>query len=144
MGYAEVKEIYNRERLDYFVMAISHLMDIGFRNAQKITDEQIKEVEGNGFMTKEFCEWLLTTAREIANACHPSELIQLCQANDVFAPVEGLSNERMKELLCYFIELDIRPLKSLIDDEIIEPEDLEALGYWTEEDVENYYYEEEE
>lgn len=84
MGYAEVKKIYDANRLGVFVMAISYLMDIGFRNATEITDKDIDECEGNGLMTKSFCQELMKMAREIANACEPSELVQLCQAEDVF------------------------------------------------------------
>lgn len=143
MGYTELKKIYRETRVDYFNMAICHLMNIGFLNAEKITDEEIASVEGNGLMTKEFCEWIMKTAREIAKVSNLVELIQLCMAEDIYAPAEGLSNDRLKKLVCTFIDLDIRPLKGLVRDGIMEPEDLEALGYWTEKDVEEYYEEEE-
>ena len=141
MGYAEVKKIYNEYRLDYFVMAISYLMDIGFRNAKEITNKDIEEAEGNGLMTKEFVGVLMKLTRDIANACEPSELIQLCQVVEPFAVPEDLTKERMRRILSNFIEADVRSLKLMVADGTFEPEDLEALGYWAEEDVENYYEE---
>ena len=80
----KLEEIYSNTRLDYFVMAISHLMDIGWSKAELITDEQLEQAEGNGFMTKEFVVWINKTAREIAKACEPSELICFCQYHDLF------------------------------------------------------------
>lgn len=59
MGYAEVRKIYNNTRLEIFDMAIVHLMHIGFLTASKITDADIENVEGNGLMTKEFCQELI-------------------------------------------------------------------------------------
>lgn len=139
MGYAEVKKIYNANRLDIFVMAISYLMDIGFRNAKEITDEDIEEAEGNGLMTKGFVEELMKIARDIANVCEPSELIQLCQMVEPFATPEGLSRERMEKIISDSIAYDSRSLELMVSDGSFEPEDLLALGYWTEEDVDEYY-----
>lgn len=141
--YEELRKIYDVTRLDYFVMAITYLMDIGFRNAKEITDKEIEQAEGNGIMTKGFVQDLMKTARQIAKVSGPVELAQLCQAKSIFTPAEGLSNERLQKLVCDFIDLDPRPLKELVIDGTMEPEDLQALGYWTEEDVDDYYEEEE-
>lgn len=139
MGYAEVKKIYNANRLDVFVMAISYLMDIGFRNAKEITDEDIDECEGNGLMTKSFCQELMKIARDIANVCEPSELIQLCQAEDVFDIPDKMSRTRMEKIICGFIGSDPRSFELMVADGTFEPEDLLELGYWTEEEVDEYY-----
>lgn len=141
MGYAEVKKIYEANRLDYFIMGISYLMDIGFRNAQEITDKDIEEAEGNGLMTKGFVKELMKMARDIANACEPSELVQLCQVVEPFGVPEDLTKERMRRIISNYIEADVRSLKLMVADGTFEPEDLEALGYWTEEDVDEYYEE---
>ena len=108
MGYAEIKKIYDTYRLDVFVLAISHLMDIGFRTASEITDEGIEKTEGNGLMTKDFCQTLNKIARDIAQCCEPSELVQLCQAEDVFDvrfSAEKIGRSRLEVLLsnalCY-------------------------------------------
>jgi len=85
MSYSELKRFYDKTRIDYFVMAVTHLMDIGWRNAEKITDDDIEKCEGNGLMTKDFVQWIQRTARELTRiADGPVELIQFCEAQDVF------------------------------------------------------------
>lgn len=103
MSYSELKKFYDKTRLDYFVMAITHLMDIGWRNAEKITDEEIEKCEGNGLMTKDFVQWIQRTAREITRiADGPVELIQFCEAQDVF-DIQNYSDmtprNRLEEML---------------------------------------------
>ena len=82
--YEKIKEIYDRTRLDIFIMAATHLMHIGWDVAGKITDKQIDKVEGNGLMTKEFCQELVRIARDIAKACNAVEFIQFCQVEKLF------------------------------------------------------------
>lgn len=141
--YENIKKIYKSMRLDYFVMAITYLMDIGYRNAKEITDEEIQNAEGNFLMTKDFCQFLMKTARQIATECEITDVYQLCQVEDVFAipEGEGLSRERLETIVHYFIEFDNRSLSDIVADRDLEPEDLQALKYWTEEDVEKYYEE---
>ena len=103
MSYSELKKFYDKTRLDYFVMAVTHLMDIGWRNAEKITDEEIEQCEGNGLMTKDFVQWIQRTAREITRiADGPVELIQFCEAQDVF-DIQNYSDmtprNRLEEML---------------------------------------------
>ena len=93
MSYANIEKIYNRERLDIFAMATTHLMSIGWNAAESITDEDIAEVEGNGLMTKEFCQMLCELAREIAQSCSPVEFIQLCQVKRLY-DTKGLRKRR--------------------------------------------------
>lgn len=147
MGYAEVKAIYNRTRLEIFAMAITHLMNIGFDNAREITDEEIEQVEGNGIMTKPFCQELCRLARDVANACEPSELIQLCQAEDVFDVTfsAGKINRKRLEilllnalggLLCndYYGEED--NVQDLMDYIGADEEEMEILGFNMDEEAE--------
>ena len=83
--YSKLKEIYRRERLDVLSMAVAHLLDIGFRNAEKITDDDIAKLEGNGLMTQAFVQYLVRLSKEIAEACdNPVEMIQFCMAEEVF------------------------------------------------------------
>ena len=83
--YADLKKIYERTRLDYFAMAVSYLLDIGWRNAKEIDESDIHDAQGNGLMTKEFVQGLMRTAKEIADAIHgPVEIIQFCDAEGVF------------------------------------------------------------
>lgn len=84
--YKQIKEIYDRERLDVFVMAVAYLLDIGMTAAQKITDEQIEAVEGNGLMTAGFNQHLVRIARDIAVICGDDvvAIIQFCHKEKVF------------------------------------------------------------
>ena len=103
MAYKEMKEIYDRNRLDLFVMAVGHLLDIGFNNAKEITDDQIATIKDQGWATAGFLQKLVTISREITNACKsPVELIQFCSAEEVFdtefyAP-NKISGIRMREI----------------------------------------------
>ena len=82
--YIELKEIYDNTRLDYFSMAITYVVDIGWRNAKAITDEEIDEAQGNGLMTTDFVKWIMRTARDIAIASSPTEIVQFCDAMGVY------------------------------------------------------------
>ena len=48
---------------------ISYLFDKGIDNVKEITDEDIAEIPGNGFMTASFSQALVRAAREIARSC---------------------------------------------------------------------------
>ena len=81
----KLMEIYNNTRLDFFIMAVNHLFDIGLRMSRKITDEDIENQQGNGLMTKEFCQELLKTTRDIANAIDgPYELLSFMSQEDIY------------------------------------------------------------
>jgi len=84
--YKNLKAIYDKTRLDMFSMAVAHLLDIGFRSAEEITDDEIAQMKGNGLMTQGFVQDLVRLSREIAKACdnNPVEIIQFCQAEEVF------------------------------------------------------------
>lgn len=55
---------------------ISYIMDKGMSNVKKITDEQIKKLEGNGLMTQDFIQSLVRCARRICQECEWTELIE--------------------------------------------------------------------
>ncbi len=55
---------------------ISYIMDKGMENIKKITDEQIRQIEGNGLMTAEFLQSLVRCARQICNECEWIEIIE--------------------------------------------------------------------
>lgn len=82
--YKDIKKIHDETRLDIFCMAVTHLMTIGWHEAEEMTDKDISEVEGNRIMTKEFCQELCRIAREIATTVEPSEFIQFCQVEKLF------------------------------------------------------------
>lgn len=82
--YKDIKAIYDRERIEIFCMATTHLMDIGWRTAATMTDDAIAKVEGNGLMTQEFCQHLCKVAREVAQTIEPVEFIQFCQVEKLY------------------------------------------------------------
>ena len=55
---------------------ISYIMDKGMENVKKITDEQIRQIEGNGLMTAEFLQSLVRCARRICQECEWTELVE--------------------------------------------------------------------
>ncbi len=83
-GIIELEELYEETRLDHFVMAISHLMDIGWSTAESITDKQLESCRGNSLMTKDFVVWINKTAREIAKNYEPAAVIAFCAYHDIF------------------------------------------------------------
>ena len=95
--YADLKKIYDRTRLDYFAMAVSYLVDIGWRNAKEIDESDIHDAQGNGLMTKEFVQGLMRTAKEIADAVEgPTEIIQFCDAEGVFEVEHYTKGEKLR------------------------------------------------
>ena len=101
--YSALEKIYNNSRLDVFAMAVSHLMDIGFRTAMDITDEDIEALDGNGLMTKSFVQALVSLSRDIALACSsPTELIVLCNKYEIFDS-GTISRKRLKDILCNYV-----------------------------------------
>ena len=82
--YTEIKKIYDRVGTPIFNMATTHLMSIGWNTAEKMTDEQITKVEGNGLMTQDFCQDLCKIAREVAQNASPVEFIQFCQIEKLY------------------------------------------------------------
>lgn len=138
MSYKEMKTIYDRNRLDFFGMAVSHLLDIGFNNAKEITDEQIATIKDQGWATAGFLQELVTTSREIANACNsPVELIQFCMAEEVFdvefyAPKKRkITDTRMRELAETAI--------SYLNDEFMLNEFMEDRGIEFTEEEKSYF-----
>lgn len=50
-------------------MVVSYIIDKGVDFCSKITDEEIKKIEGNGLMTADFLQSMIRTARRIAREC---------------------------------------------------------------------------
>lgn len=103
--YKNLKAIYSKTRLDMFSMAVAHLLDIGFRSAEKITDNEIAQMEGNGLMTQGFVQDLVRLSREIARACdgNPVELIQFCMAEEVFEIKWYANKPTYSDLVSYIL-----------------------------------------
>ena len=86
---------------------ISYIMDKGMENVKKITDEQIRQIVGNGLMTAEFLQSLVRCARRICNECEWIELIEFIRlylwcpptVHDVYLYKEDFTSESFAELL---------------------------------------------
>ena len=86
---------------------VSYIMDKGMSNVKEITDEQIKQIEGNGLMTAEFLQSLVRCARRICQECEWAELIEFIRlhlwctptVHDVYLYKEDFTDESFVELL---------------------------------------------
>lgn len=130
--YIDLRAVYDRNSKDIFVMAVSHLLDIGFKAAKSITDEQIATIKDQGWATDKFLQNLVKLSREIANACESNvELIQFCVVEDVFdtefyAGKYRISWERMSEIAT-------RAIDAVVDGNDYWEEDLEDVDFTNEE-----------
>lgn len=92
---------------------ISYIMDKGIENIKEITDEEIKNLEGNGLMTQNFVQSLVKCARRICNECEWIELIEFIRlhlwcttiVHNVYLYKEDFTDESFSELL-YNLDLD--------------------------------------
>ena len=83
--YGKLNELYQKNRLDLFVMAMSYIIDKGYSTVKEITDDDIATLKGNGLMTEDFCKVLVKLAREIClSADDGTELIQFADAKGLF------------------------------------------------------------
>lgn len=86
---------------------IAYIMDKGIENVKEITDEEIKNIKGNGLMTAEFLQSLVRCARRICNECEWIELIEFIRlhlwctptVHDVYLCREDFTDESFAELL---------------------------------------------
>ena len=138
-SYKKILEIKNSCRLDYFVVACSYFFDIGYNEAKELTEEDIDNAEGNGIMTKDFVQWIMKTAKQIADVSEgPIDLVQFCAAEDIFETqyyagklsrgrLEEMVQARMVQEKC--VTTDEDDLQNLCDLYEAEPDDFELLGY---------------
>ena len=65
--YKDLKKIYDERSKCLFSMAISYIVDKGYDTIEQIeiTEEQIKEIKGNDFMTDDFILDLVKVSKEI-------------------------------------------------------------------------------
>lgn len=103
--YNDLKNIYNKYNKAVFAAGIAHLLDIGFKAAKTITDEQITKIPKTSWATAEFLRDVVTVARDIAITINsPSELIMFCEVESIFdtryyAPNKRpISWERLSEI----------------------------------------------
>lgn len=97
--YKELKKIYDRERFDVFVMAVSNLLDKGFERVLEIADKDIEAIQmpEDSFFTTEFAQDLTRLTREIAKNCTSIvEIIQFCAKEKIF-DIKNYGNEERKK-----------------------------------------------
>lgn len=137
--YKDLKKLYNKTDKAIFGMAITHLLDIGFRRAAVITDEEISALKGNPMMTEDFVKQLVSLTREIAKTASPVEVIQFCQAVEMYdityyVPNRRINYNRMEELATTAIWA---LLNDLDEDEYTEQ--LEACDIYLEDDEREFF-----
>lgn len=79
--YSKLESILNEVSLPNFVMAVSHLMDVGYRN---MTEENIKEAtaeinkqdDKNAIMTNDFMIFILELAYKISQAGSSMDVVK--------------------------------------------------------------------
>lgn len=149
MTYFESEQALNRLRWKnpgMFLMAISHLMDVGFRhlteeNIEHTCKQVMEEDDKYRFMTNDFQCALIRMAGELAKFDHIHLLVYVSRNVRYDVGDNKLSYDRMDELLrnCtdYIIANEFKdPVGALIDGCCFEQEDFEAL------DLENMLSEE--
>ena len=120
MSYEKINEVKRGQRMGVFAMSVTYLLDKGYDFCKRLTDKDISEAEGNGFMTREFCQCIIRTARDIANAeDSPIEIIQFCSLDDTFELTRY--NERwarydLVKILSYLIDNGNVNLDELLND----------------------------
>lgn len=100
-------------RLDGAIL--SEILRIGWETCAAITDEEIDSVEGNGIMTKEFCQSMMRAERRICKECNMFKDffpyirkymgINGCQAHDITLYQEDYQSDQWNEIL-YKLDLD--------------------------------------
>ena len=141
-SYKKLMEIKNSCRFDYFVMAVSHYLDIGHRNAQRITEAEIKAAKGNDIMSKEFVGWLMETAKKIADSVDTAvEVVQFCMAEDVFDIryyANKMPGEDLERMVKYQLDFEFNGCPNMEDVAArwdYDVADFELLGYEIPEEV---------
>ena len=120
MSYEKINKVKREQRMEVFAMSVTYLLDKGYDFCKNLTDKGISEVEGNGFMTEEFCQNIVRTARDIANAeDSPIEIVQFCSLDDTFELTRY--NERwarydLVKILSYLIDNGNVNLEELLND----------------------------
>lgn len=141
-SYKKLMEIKDSCRFDYFAMAVGHYLDIGQRNALRITEAEIKAAEGNAIMSKEFVEWLMETAKKIADSVDTAvEVVQFCMAEDVFDIryyANKMPRENLERMVKYQLDFEFNgcpSMESVAARWDCDVEDFELLGYEIPEEV---------
>lgn len=80
----KMMEIFNNTDYEVFVLGVAQLVDTGFRFSKRVTDEDIENIEGNSFMTKEYMQDIVRVAKEIAETVEPVDFLLFIQNEKIF------------------------------------------------------------
>ena len=109
MGVNKVKAIIDNTFDSRMGIAVIQYMlqQIGMDNCAKITDEEIESIKGNAFMTDEFCQAMVRTAREIAKECNFINDV-IPYLFDEYGHLSGrITQKRTEEILIRYIDNDL-------------------------------------
>ena len=107
----KVRDIIRKEFDSRMEMAVAtHIIATGWDKLELVTEEGINNVEGNGLMTKEFCQALVRASVRICKECDMFEDFLPFIVNYLFVP-----NAKMRE-----IELSKNGMKDYEWDHLIE------------------------
>lgn len=80
-----LEKLYYKTNITIFSCAVTYIIDKGIDTVKKITDDDVKTIEGNGLMTAEYCQAIVRTARDIVHLLDsPTELIQFCDSMSLY------------------------------------------------------------
>lgn len=132
--YADLKKLKDETHPALFNMALSHLLDIGFRQALKIKDSDIEKLEENGLMTRKFVQDLVRLSRQIAQMSSPTEIIQFAQSEQIFDTLyyNGKpERNRIEEIAIGAIDLLLNDyhMTELIEALDMDEDEIKYLGY---------------
>ena len=121
----KVRDIIRKECDSRMEMAVvAHILGTGWDKLAKATEDDINNVEGNGLMTKEFCQALTRAAVRICKECNMFDDFLPFIVNYLYVP-----NAKMKEMTMYKEEFEDewRWKQFLYDLDIADEEDVEDI-----------------
>lgn len=137
--YNDLLKIYHSTNVTMFVCAVTYIFDKGMQYVKEISDDEIEAIEGNALMTKDFCQDIVKTAREICqNIENGVELVQFCNAESVFETerytngehidrhrLESITRQMANALL--YDDVSLRTQDQLAEYLELEPEDIDSI-----------------
>lgn len=105
----KVKNIINEEFDSRMGLAVIQYLceQVGIDKAKEITDEQIEHINGNGFMTQDFCQSMVRCARRIARECGFITDIVPYLINEWGHLTGHITQKRTAEILVAYIDNDL-------------------------------------
>ena len=120
----KVREIIRKEFDSRMEMAVvTYILDNGWEDLKEITEEDILKVEGNGLMTKEFCQALVRASVRICKECDTFNDFLPFIVNYLY-----VEKAKMKEIEIYKDEVRRDEWENLIDKfDIMDEEDVDDI-----------------